>query len=231
MISPPEQTCTCAFMLCSSEDLYFWKLCQILFLLFGLLISLVLGLARAKVNIAPVQFLSGMNGSNACGLGEGWNHGYDRPRAAQDPRSVIIWQGFCYQVRATVATQYRALGWSEPTQLIRKCSGIFWCDNFAWGEVFIIIIRYQDIQYSSACGVLTLTQNPYCVQWLLWEKWRHQVKCSVKIWHWYWWSMPGRTQSASCPEGCIRPLTHPVLNLWGHLRLQDYPRCCTAYSI
>lgn len=41
------------------------------FLFFGHLVSLVLGLARSRVTIAPVKFHSDMNGSNFCSLGEG----------------------------------------------------------------------------------------------------------------------------------------------------------------
>lgn len=184
VISPPWQMCTCIFILWSSEDLYFWKSSQLLFLLFGHLISLVLGLARSRGNIAPIQFHSDMNGSNVCSLGEGWDHESDRPQATQDPCSVIIWQGFCYQVGATVATWYRALAWSEPTRLIQMCSGIFWWVNFVWADtVLIIIVGRWDIQYLSSFTVMVLTQNLCCVRWLLWEKWRHQVKPAVKMWY------------------------------------------------
>ena len=135
-------------MLWSSEDLYFWKSCQLLFLGFGHFISLVLGLARSRLNTAPMQFHSDMNESNVCSIGEGWDHGYDRPQAIQDPCSVIIWRGFCYQVRATVATWYKALACSEPTWLIQMCSGIFWWVNFVWGDaVLIIIIGCWDFQH------------------------------------------------------------------------------------
>lgn len=123
-------------------------------------ISLVLGLARSRVNIAPTQFCSDMDGSNVCSLGEGWDHGHDRPQATQGPCSVVIWQGFCYQVRATVATWYGALAWSEPTWLIQMRSGIFWWVPFArGGAVLIIIIGCCDFQYLSFFSVITLTKS------------------------------------------------------------------------
>lgn len=143
VISPLCPTCTCAFIFWSSEDLYFWKSCQ----LFGHFISLVAVLARSRVNIAPVT-RSDTNGSHLCSLGGRWDHGYDRPQATQDPRSVITWQGFCYRVRATVATWYRAPAWSEPTRLIRMCSGIFWWVIFVRGDTMLILITgCSDIKY------------------------------------------------------------------------------------
>lgn len=127
---------------------------------FHCLISLVLGLARSRVNIAPAQFCSDMDGSNVCSLGEGWDHGHDRPQATQGPCSVLIWQGFCYQVRATVATWYGALAWSEPTWLIQMHSGIFWWVPFArGGAVLIIIIGCCEFQYLSFFSVITLTKS------------------------------------------------------------------------